>query len=379
MLQMNKMPELELLERSVISVKMHGDAPEVTYADQNWQVVNSKLNWVNSTHSRWVSLGSTKERERLFFDENSDPVLVIKHKAEHACRGKDISETLTLVNTLINELTAIEGISDRGVERSLDAKLAQFLIQKRTMLHPDAHIDVHFDELVEKKILVCRHKGLLAASILAHLVEKGLLPEGCVRQYRSSLKVNGNYIGAHTWAVYRDSTTGDLWMCDPRWRTAKNVTKEFEDLAQKYGDPTLSDMIKRLEIEDRLFLIEEVVAHEEAKEDKEEKKEEIKVVSLPPTPVEKKPSPSNFDLWKQGKGSYRLGYGLKYMLGYGAQETQPKEQPKEKSDYDKWVEGDKQSYRFGYYTYWAIKAANGSGPTVSEPQITTTNNKILVK
>ncbi|MBI2791309.1 MAG: hypothetical protein HYX61_05075 [Gammaproteobacteria bacterium] len=370
------MLNLELMGRSVISQQVHGDISEVQFDHKPWQIVNSKTNWVNNANKQWVSLGSSKSRERLFFDENSPVVTELKAQALLACKGKDIATVLDTVNALVNDLTAQPGKSRQDVERSLDAQLEELLREKRKTLGPSDDINIHFDELVEKKILVCRHKGLLAASILAHLVENNILPQGCVRQYRSSLKINDKIIGAHTWSVYRNATTGDLWMCDPRWQTAKNVTQEYNHLAARYGNSALSDMVKRLDVEDRLLLIEEVVAHEQAKEElavTEERKE----VEEPKAIVEKQAELSEFDAWAQGKatGKYQFGYYTKYLLGYGSKPPVVEE----KSDYDKWVEGDKSAYHFGYYAYWALKGKSQSPQASCSAEAKNTTEEVKKK
>lgn len=342
-MQYGPLNNLELISRTIDSEKKHGNAKKVSLKDKGWRVVNSKVNWVGSPHTRWVSLGSSNLRERLFFDENSSHVTSIKKAAEKACKGKNVGEVLTIVNNLINQLTAIEGKSDKEIEKGLDAKLNKLLIEKRKSLGSHTPIDIHFDELIEKKILVCRHKGLLAASILAHLVEKGILPKGNVRQYRSSLKKNGKIIGAHTWAVYRDATTDDLWICDPRWRTANNTTKEFEELAKRYGNPTMSDMVKRLAIEDG----KKTKHHKKPEHNKKVPSDKKTQMHRDPMPIKVQPAPAkkadvlfNFEAGKQGKG-------LKFLLDQGAQDFQSRE----KRGCDKWIKQIKQPHLLGYCIY----------------------------
>lgn len=238
----------ELVARSTISDYVHGKEDSVSHDGLVWKKVNSTVNWVGQENKHWISLGGSSNRERLFFNENSDIIQKLKEKARIACANKSIPEVLGIVNTLINSITAREGITSSNVEKMLDGELEQYLSFKK--LHT-GNLDVDMDELIKQKILVCRHKGLLAASILGHLVENKVLPAGNVRQYRSTLMKGKEVIGAHTWAVYRDSTTGNLWMCDPRWRTARNVTTQFEALALKgYGEQALNAMIKRLDQED---------------------------------------------------------------------------------------------------------------------------------
>lgn len=328
---------LDLMTRSYYSTQIHGTADTVVFDNQDWQVVNSKVNFVGNANTKWASLGASLERERLFFDANSQYVLHLKNVAEQVCAGKEIGDVLVTVNMLINLLTEVDGVSPLEVESGLDGRLDELLKEKRKALPDGAYIDIYFDDLAKEKILVCRHKGLLAASILAHLVEKNILPEGCVRQYRSSLKINDEIIGAHTWAVYRDAKTGDLWMCDPRWKTAKNVTKEFERLANAYGSPAMSDMVKRLNVEDRLHLIEEVVAAQQ---------EQVSP-SVPSTQT------TDYDRWVEGKGGYQFGFYLRWATtptpAKQPVENKPESQPAVLSNYTAWKQGKNGGrYKLGY-------------------------------
>jgi len=249
---MIKSPNLnnELIDRSTLADQLHGTQDTVEYNNQSWKKVSSKVNWVKNPNSLWVSLGSAVERERLFFDENSSTVTKLKQKILTSCAGKSIENALNIINSLINELTHVEGKSIFAVETNLDGELDLFL----SLVHekkPGKFIDVHFETLVKNKLLVCRHKALLAASLLAHLVENKILPQGIVRQYRSELAYEHGIGGAHTWATYRDLTTGHLWICDPRNRLVYNMATKYDHAVKALGKTTLEVMVKRLDVEDK--------------------------------------------------------------------------------------------------------------------------------
>ena len=56
------------------------------------------------------------------------------------------------------------------------------------------------------------------------------------------------------------------------------------------------------------------------------------------------------------------------MLGYGSKKPAPVACVQaEKSDYEKWVEGNKGAYHFGYYTYWALKGKTATAAASSAP------------
>lgn len=240
-----------LISRTQISEQVNGTSRTVQYQGKLWQTVHSKIDFVSHANRRWVSMGGGTLRERLFFDSNSPLVKGLKEEITQQCHGKSIQECLQIVNRAINSLNGSPDIvSEEEVKRGSD--LDRFIQSQKIKQNNCNPIDLGIEKFVEKKLLVCRHKGLLAASILAHLVKHHILPIGKVRQYRSTLRHGKKEYGAHTWAVYRD-VNGQLWICDPQWDiVAKTHDPASVSILEGYGDATLNEMVKRMDSEDIL-------------------------------------------------------------------------------------------------------------------------------
>jgi serine/threonine protein kinase len=248
-----------LVMRTRLAQDKHGSAP-VQFDNKIWEQVGADVNFVDRPTSYVVSLGSSDKRERLFLDTNSPAVTDLKNRIEAQCHGKTVREILEIVNKEVDNLSTrhqdVRGQSRDTIERNLDKRLEEYLEKRSKGLIPGkpANKDVPMDELMENGILVCRHKGLLAASIMGGLIDKKILPEGAARQYRSDIQDRtGKTIGAHTWSVYRDAATGELWVNDPRWAQIKKVDPRYpQDIG--YGIPAVKQMIKRLDDIDKPIL-----------------------------------------------------------------------------------------------------------------------------
>lgn len=239
-----------LMGRTFLSDRTNGTAPTITYESEQWQKVNSKIDWVKSTNTQWVSVGSSRDREHIIFNENSEKIRALKQEAIQQCQDKigNIQEILSTVNEIANQLTDQPNTSRRAVEIGLDSLLENFInikkLSNKDSIEPPT---ITMDELIDEKILVCRHKGLLVASLLGELVRQGILPEGTVRQYRTQLDMGG----VHTFATYREKSSNDLYICDPRWEYVENVSKSEENVAHKgYGERAIQIMLAKLNIID---------------------------------------------------------------------------------------------------------------------------------
>ncbi len=240
--------------RTALSVNLHGDAIYERYANTRWRLVNSTVNWVANPHRLWASLGSSLWREKLLFDENDQRIQALKLKAITFGRGKSIQEILGYVCNLVNSLTNVPNEPIIHTEKRLDAEIEGLLEAAHAQGNP--HIYLHMSDLITQRKLICRHKGLISTAILRECVEQNILPFGSVRQYRSTLANNE----AHTWSVYRDFSTGHLWICDPRWRIADNVSQQVYVLAQTYSPVVLDCMLQRLDTQDIFVPIAEKLA-----------------------------------------------------------------------------------------------------------------------
>ncbi|MCS5711203.1 hypothetical protein [Candidatus Berkiella aquae] len=238
-----------IFSRTFLSDNHHGNVAAIHYGSKEWLKVNSTIDWATQDNRQWISAGSSHKREHLLFDENSELIQDIKDYAVLKCRSSlthDIPAILSIVNAVVNELTTEPNKTVREVEAELDNKLRDYILKQNTPTGEP--IIITMDELIRNKLLVCRHKALLVASILGELVKRQILPPGIVRQYRSTL-VNdaGKAIGAHTWAVFRDQKTNDLWICDPRARYVENVTTHQADVEERfYGRFVIERMMQRL-------------------------------------------------------------------------------------------------------------------------------------
>ena len=235
--------------RSDLSCALFGEGCYEECLGKQWHRVTSSVNWVGNKENYWVSMGSTLDREIIFFDETK--ISTLKEQAVHACRHQPIDRSLMIVCNLINQLTHVPGEDHQVTELNLDKKLKALLEECHTI--KSKPICLFMEELMALGILVCRHKALLSSALLRHLTEQKILPQGSVRQYRATLP-NG---GAHTWTVYRDFTNGQIWICDPRGRQVRNVHHEFDRLASIYSHHVLGTMVQRLDAQDIYFPLQE--------------------------------------------------------------------------------------------------------------------------
>lgn len=234
--------------RTILSDHKFGNAATKSFDNKTWHKINAQINWVAATNTSWASIGSSDAREHLLFDESSPIIEDLKTYAIDQCKQLkgNIPAILSEVNRIVNALTSQPGLSRHEVEAGLDKRLNDYIVDKKRLMNTTLSPVITMDELLQNKLLVCRHKGPLAACILAELVRNNVLPAGTVRQYRSQIQ-HGTHIGVHTWAVYRDKQSNDLWMCDPRWDYVENVTHNATQAAAKgYGTVAINKMITRL-------------------------------------------------------------------------------------------------------------------------------------
>lgn len=234
--------------RTFLSDRKHGSAVTKSFDNKAWRKINAQINWVEANNTTWTSMGSSDTREHLLFDESSPIIEDLKTYVVDQCQHLkgDVPAILKTVNNVVNMLTKQIGISRREVEAGLDKRLETYIKYKMHIMNSSKSPVITMDELIQHKILVCRHKGPLAACLLAELVRNNILPNGTVRQYRSEIQ-HGTHIGVHTWAVYRDKQSNNLWMCDPRWDYVENVTHNATQAAAKgYGTVAINKMITRL-------------------------------------------------------------------------------------------------------------------------------------
>ncbi len=234
--------------RTILSDHKFGNAATKSFDNKTWHKINAQINWVAATNTSWASIGSSDAREHLLFDESSPIIEDLKTYAIDQCKQLkgNIPAILSEVNRIVNALTSQPGLSRHEVEAGLDKRLNDYIVDKKRLMNTTLSPVITMDELLQNKLLVCRHKGPLAACILAELVRNNVLPAGTVRQYRSQIQ-HGTHIGVHTWAVYRDKQSNDLWMCDPRWDYVENVAHNAMQAAAKgYGTVAINKMITRL-------------------------------------------------------------------------------------------------------------------------------------
>jgi hypothetical protein len=234
--------------RTYLSSLVHGQKDTESFDGNSWLRVNSNVNWVDHNNKQWVSLGSSRAREKIYFDENSAKIQMLKAKVCKQSRGKKIFHALSKVNNLINGLTTVKGEHYTTTEAKLDERMEELLKIHRAK--QGTKVSLPIDYLIYKGILVCRHKALIAAALLRELVEQKILPFGKVRQFRSTIQKDNKSLSSHTWVVYRDCTTGHLWICDPRVRIALNVNTDFAQLIDIYTKPVLVSMVERIDEHD---------------------------------------------------------------------------------------------------------------------------------
>src|SRR5690242_14561907 len=119
-------PKLQLIARTILMENAHGRHIIEKYNNKNWTRMSAKINWVNNPNHLWVSLGSSRGREKFFFDSNSDFSQKLKEEALTRCQGRSVGTCLRIVNEMINQLTRVKGKSDYEVEETLDNKLNEF-------------------------------------------------------------------------------------------------------------------------------------------------------------------------------------------------------------------------------------------------------------
>src|SRR5690348_778111 len=95
--------------RSDLSNQIFGDEETIDHLGIKWWRVNLGVNWVGNNNKLWVSLGSSPNRENLFFDESTPLIQELKAKAFTLTQGKPIIQVLHIVNEIINSLTAVPG------------------------------------------------------------------------------------------------------------------------------------------------------------------------------------------------------------------------------------------------------------------------------
>lgn len=174
--------------------------------------------------------------ECALFDRESTVMKQLKHRALTETKGMFLQDKLKFVNAIINKMTEghEEGLVERmydyllkkAIEQSkLSVSLNGVLIINTSIAHPIT-AEVTMEEMIENKLIVCRHRGLMAACIIGHMIKNGALPAGSARYYAS--KINNGY---HAWAVYCEHETGSIWMIDPMWKKVINITKLFGAIA----------------------------------------------------------------------------------------------------------------------------------------------------
>ena len=247
---------VDLITRTERAEKKHGTAP-LYFEQHSWEQVNAEVDFAGKQSARVVSLGVSDGRERLFFNQNAPEIQALAERIAVLCKNKPVEEVLKIVNIEIDSITTnhphVKGQTREQIEENLDQRLELYLEQRSKGLIPGKpkNLDVTMEELIKEGILVCSHQGLLAASMMGSLIDKGLLPFGSARQYRSEIQdKSGKTIGAHTWSVYRDATNGDLWVNDPRSALVKKVDANHPE-AIGYGHPAMNKMVKRLALIDK--------------------------------------------------------------------------------------------------------------------------------
>jgi len=242
-----KFPKLKLNSRTVYREERYGKE-DVFYLGTKWKPINSAINMVGSQNTKWV-YQSYQLHE--FIDEHSDLVKKLRRNALLECKSKSTEDILIYVNNIINDFNKKnkENMTYREIEKNIDKALDEFM--EKIPKDENGEQIITIEEIANEGLLICRHRAMLAASILRSLVEEGILPRGMVRVYRSELlNEKDENQGAHAWAVYRDIEADKLWLCDPRWETATQVKPNFEGITE-YGLHVINDMNIRLNTEDK--------------------------------------------------------------------------------------------------------------------------------
>ncbi len=232
----------QIESRTYASVLVHGKNETESFQGKVWRKVDTSINWVGQNNKLWLSLGADLNREKIFFDENSKIIQDLKVRICKLCHGKSISKMLLIVNALVNTLTANQTTA------MLETRLKAFLNDCRQK-QKEHVVSLHMDEIIANKLLVCRHKALIVAALLRELVEQKILPFGKVRQYRSKINIPGKPF-YHSWTVYRNESTGHLWICDAQSNLVQNVNSDFDALISLCTREALAFMIERVDEQD---------------------------------------------------------------------------------------------------------------------------------
>lgn len=237
-----------------------------------------------------VSTVANDDCERLFIDQQS-PALknLIKRIHDEIKKQSDINkskgkgelsvpETLAIVSKIVDETSTknqkrYPRMNRNQIEGRVDADLKDYLEKRKKGLirGRPADLNVTIEELMDEGLMVCRHKGMLAAIVVGVLAHDGILPEGSSRNYRTELHDDRLHItGAHAWAVYREKETGKMWVIDPRWEQVKEVDratgkmsifdpstgkyKDADSENQGYGHGAVKQMVRRLDKKDKAIV-----------------------------------------------------------------------------------------------------------------------------
>lgn len=238
----------ELWPRSIIAQFIHGNSA-IRFRNRQWEQVTTEVNFAETLTDKFVSLGYSSERERLFLDLKSPRFVALCQQIEEKCIGKTTLEILSIISNKINQLQ-----KNKTSDEAMEAQFNRYLTERKQgrILGKPANGDILIDELMEKGHLLCRHKGILAASIMGRLVHKKILPPGMARQYRSEIQDSKGFnMGVHTWSVYREWQTGNLWILDPHWNLIQKLNKDFIK-ANPYGIKAINQMLYRMDKIDEL-------------------------------------------------------------------------------------------------------------------------------
>ncbi len=205
-----------------------------------------------NTPRKLVSLVRNDNTERLFIDLDSKHITTLISSIENQAQGKNTQEILLLVNKEVDDLStnhpSVKGQSRRQVEKELGGRFHTYLTRRElgVLAGKPTGLEVPLDELIDEGLLECRHKGILAAIAIGHLIQKKILPEGTARSYRGEIhNKDGQRLGAHAWAVYTPFLSNEMMVVDPRWLHVREVNiNNPEDIG--YGLPAMRAMVDRL-------------------------------------------------------------------------------------------------------------------------------------
>ncbi|MBS0289631.1 MAG: hypothetical protein JSS07_06315 [Proteobacteria bacterium] len=257
---------LVLTPRTVMTQIKHGDLP-ISFNNEVWEQLTHEVNWANEGHTKkYVSMGQSDTRERIFIDANSEYMNKLKKDAE-VCKDKSIAETLAYINTYIANLLTNNPVNNGKsisiLNKDMEKRLSKYIADRKAGLLIDKNgkqlpnnTDIRIEEFIDAGLMVCRHRVLLAACIIGYLIDQKMLPGGRVYAYRSEVQfANGNNMGAHYWAIYSEQQRSSLWLCDPTW--GQNKELNINNLGtSKYGEAATLDMVKRINLHEAKAYIE---------------------------------------------------------------------------------------------------------------------------